>query len=248
LDIDELYRRMGERGIEMIDEIQGPPRWGGPDLLLRQTSFRALAEPRLFREGDGRVVRGDLRVRFGEVEARGVAPTPAGRRLYDRMLAEADARGVDPGRDRAQVLREIWEEHLPRTDVDLARSDLAYYTFAVRADRPAGPPPADLVTLLDDGWVEAAPIVYEDFLPRSAAGIFASNLSGEGSADTSRSSAHRDREWMSEHIGRPVVDPDELYAAQRDESLRAVADTLGLDRITLPGTGAGTTKPQVRRV
>ncbi|NUO34435.1 MAG: VOC family protein, partial [Dermatophilaceae bacterium] len=139
LDIDELYRRMGAHGIEMIDQIQGPPRWDGPDILLRQTSFRALAEPRLFREGDGRVVQGDLRVRFGEVEARGVAPTPAGRRLYDRLLVEAD----DRSRDRAdlpreEVLRAVWEEHLPRTDVEMARRDLAYYTFAVRADRPDG--------------------------------------------------------------------------------------------------------------
>ena len=49
LDIDLLYRRMQDRGIEMIDEIQGPPRWAGPDVLLRQTSFRALAEPRPMR-------------------------------------------------------------------------------------------------------------------------------------------------------------------------------------------------------
>ena len=41
------------RGITMIDAIQGPPRTDGPDVLLRQTSFRALAEPRLFRGRDG---------------------------------------------------------------------------------------------------------------------------------------------------------------------------------------------------
>ncbi|RYJ04851.1 MAG: VOC family protein, partial [Actinomycetales bacterium] len=84
LDIDELYRRMSERGIEMIDRIQGPARRpeGALDVLLRQTSFRALAEPRRFREADGSVVEGHLRVRFGEVEARAVALTPKGRALY----------------------------------------------------------------------------------------------------------------------------------------------------------------------
>src|SRR6476659_5432105 len=71
LDIDELYRRMTARGITMTDAIQGPPRWHGPDVLLRQTSFRALAEPRRFRDPDGGVVDGTLRVRFGEVESRG---------------------------------------------------------------------------------------------------------------------------------------------------------------------------------
>ena len=44
LDIDELYRRMTDRGITMIDAIQGPPRTDGPAVLLRQTSFRALDE------------------------------------------------------------------------------------------------------------------------------------------------------------------------------------------------------------
>ena len=87
LDIDELYRRMTARGITMIDAIQGPPRWHGPDVLLRQTSFRALAEPRRFRDDDGTVSDGALRVRFGEVEARGVALTPKGRKRYDAAMA-----------------------------------------------------------------------------------------------------------------------------------------------------------------
>jgi len=39
----------------MIDGIQGSPRWDELDVLLRQTSFRALAEPRPFRRADGSV-------------------------------------------------------------------------------------------------------------------------------------------------------------------------------------------------
>jgi uncharacterized glyoxalase superfamily metalloenzyme YdcJ len=46
LDIDELYAAMQAHGIRMIDAIQGPSRWHGSDVLLRQTSFRARAEPR----------------------------------------------------------------------------------------------------------------------------------------------------------------------------------------------------------
>ena len=103
LDIDLLYERMQERGIEMIDEIQGPPRVDGPAVLLRQTSFRALAEPRTFRSADGTLHRGDLRVRFGEVEARGVALTPrrAGPLRRDRRRRpaphRAGPRGGRPG-------------------------------------------------------------------------------------------------------------------------------------------------------
>ena len=97
LDIDELYRRMTERGIAMIDAIQGPPRWDGPDVLLRQTSFRALAEPRRFREADGTVTDGTLRVRFGEVEARGVALTRKGRRTLRRRDGHRrPGRGLGP--------------------------------------------------------------------------------------------------------------------------------------------------------
>ncbi len=66
LDIDELYRRMSAHGITMIDSIQGPPRWAGPDVLLRQTSFRALAEPRSFAPGTDRWPPG----RCGSVSAR----------------------------------------------------------------------------------------------------------------------------------------------------------------------------------
>ena len=60
LDIDDLYQRMAARGIAMIDEIQGPPDWDGPDVLLRQTSFKALAEQRQFRHADGTVRPGSL--------------------------------------------------------------------------------------------------------------------------------------------------------------------------------------------
>ncbi|KQX74187.1 VOC family protein [Aeromicrobium sp. Root472D3] len=175
LDIDALYERMTARGVEMIDRIQGPPRTSDdePDVLLRQTSFRALAEPRAFRESDGSVVRDSLSVRFGEVEQRGVALTPAGRELYD-------LRGLDA---------------LPRTDEALHAADLAYY-----ARSAAG---------------ELQPIVYEDFLPKSAAGIFASNLTGDGRSDASQRASRRDASWLRDVLGRELYDPYALYEAER---------------------------------
>jgi uncharacterized glyoxalase superfamily metalloenzyme YdcJ len=126
LDIDELYRRMTARGITMIDAIQGPPCWDGPAVLLRQTSFRALAEPRRFRGKEGTVIDGTLRVRFGEVEARGVALTPKGRERYDAAMAGL-AGHPDPA--------EVWGQYFPGTDNEMAAQGLAYY----RADDPAKP-------------------------------------------------------------------------------------------------------------
>lgn len=202
LDIDELYRRMSARGVTMIDTIQGPPRWDGPDVLLRQTSFRALAEPRRFRTSTGEVVDGDLRVRFGEVEARGVALTPAGRDRYDALL----------GRDVA-----AWNADLPPTELGLLRAGLAYFTVAptgrgvVRSGR--------LADHVFDGVLAATPIVYEDFLPRSAAGIFASNLTAEGSRDDAVAGTRRDAAWLSGVLDAELRDPYALYAAQQQASV-----------------------------
>ena len=117
LDIDELYRRMTERGITMIDAIQGPPRTDGPAVLLRQTSFRALAEPRRFAAGDGALATARLRVRFGEVEARGVALTPRGRARYDAAMAASGE--ADPA--------QVWGQYFPATDEEMAAEGLAYY-------------------------------------------------------------------------------------------------------------------------
>ena len=176
LDIDALQQQMTARGITMIDHIQGPPRTDGPQVLLRQTSFRALAEPRRFREPDGSVVDGTLRVRFGEVEQRGVALTPLGRERYDAAMA-----GPDPA---AQ-----WDAHFPTTDAELAASGLAYY----------------------HGGDPARPVVYEDFLPASAAGIFRSNLDGDSA--TAEGADHTDysRDWMAATIGHHIHDPYHLY-------------------------------------
>jgi uncharacterized glyoxalase superfamily metalloenzyme YdcJ len=221
LDIDELYRRMGERGITMIDAIQGPPRWDGPDVLLRQTSFRALAEERLFRDVDGTVAPGSLRVRFGEVEARGIALTEAGRDRYDAMLAEVDRRIAADGGVRAEVAAAVWRERLPATELGLLREGLGFFTFSGKGTTAQDGDPADLADLVEAGLLTATPIVYEDFLPRSAAGIFQSNLTDEGSRDDALAGARRDAGWLSDVIGRQVADPIALYAAQQRASLEA---------------------------
>ena len=176
LDIDDLYRRMTGRGITMIDAIQGPPRADGPDVLLRQTSFRALAEPRRFRLADGSVTDGTLRVRFGEVEARGVALTPKGRERYDAAMGTAD-----PAR--------VWSRYFPSTDTEMAAEGLAYY----RRGNPS------------------APIVYEDFLPASAAGIFRSNLDRDSKAGAAEHDSSYDIDWLAGAIGRHIHDPYALY-------------------------------------
>jgi len=176
LDIDELYRRMNARGITMIDAIQGPPACDGPDVLLRQTSFRALAEPRRFRDTDGTVSDGALRVRFGEVESRGVALTRKGRQRYDAAMAMPDPAAA-------------WTDHFPRTHEQMAAAGLAYY----------------------HGGDPAKPVVYEDFLPASAAGIFRSNLDADTQAAEAADDSEYSLSWLAGQIGHHIHDPYELY-------------------------------------
>ncbi|MDH6198198.1 putative glyoxalase superfamily metalloenzyme YdcJ [Mycobacterium frederiksbergense] len=231
LDIDELYRRLQARGLHMIDKIQGPPRWNGPDVLLRQTSFRALDEARLFVEPDGTVAPGTTRVRFGEVEQRGIALTPLGRQRYDDLMAATDA-AASTGLSWQDAGRSVWEASTFPLDHDgLRRAGLAYFTYRVIAARGARPlsSDADLDALITAGVVEAVPIIYEDFLPRSAAGIFQSNLTGDGAMDGERRGAHYDIGWLADTLGYTVHMPEQLYAAQRIRSLHACCAELNID-------------------
>jgi len=190
LDIDDLYRRMTQRGITMIDAIQGPPRTDGPAVLLRQTPLRALAERCLFRGRDGSLSPGNLRVRFGEVEARGVALTPRGRERYDGAMAQLVG-DADPAR--------AWSRYFPSTDEEMAAEGLAYYR----------------------GGDPSAPIVYEDFLPASTAGIFRSNLDRDahpGDLNSHLDDPGYDVEWLAGAIGRDIHDPYVLYEALSQEA------------------------------
>ena len=101
-------------------------------------------------------------------------------RLVDERVAG------DPGSDHAAVARDVWAQRMPRTEAELEREGLGWFTYHLVADPPSGIPPRTLRDLLDTGWAEARPVVYEDFLPQSAAGIFASNLTADGSMDACR--------------------------------------------------------------
>ena len=242
LDIDALYRAMQREGTEMIPRIEGPPRWNGPDVLLRQTSFRALAEPRVLREPDGRVTEGSLRVRFGEVEARGIALTAAGRRQYDIAMAEADRLDAEiaaqgAAADWPELLAEVWSRHFPADELSLATSGLGHFTVHAEAGARSRPSTAGRSASLDEllrcGLIRLRPVVYEDFLPRSAAGIFRSNLTSGAAAEAGSQRVERNVGWLSEVIEQPVHEPAALYRAQVDQSVQVATQELGID-IGLP--------------
>jgi uncharacterized glyoxalase superfamily metalloenzyme YdcJ len=227
LDIDRVESVMRARGFPTKTMIEGPPRRKCP-ILLRQTSFRALEEPVDFLNKDGTVFPGTHTARFGEVEERGAALTPAGRRLYDQTLNDCRRKGIK------SCERESYAAAFTNFPDDwntLRKQGLVWFRYflADEAARDNLPPfPQDSVETFDDsldqliesGWVKEEPIVYEDFLHLSAAGIFQSNLKdngGENGGDWS--TASDDFEALQNAIGRPIKDEMANYAGLQKESL-----------------------------
>lgn len=119
---------------------------------------------------------------------------------------------------------EVWRENLPTSELELCRQGLGHFSYRVDESilsrtRQSGSIADDLDALLANGVLVPEPLVYEDFLPRSAAGIFASNLTGEGSVDDSQGGAERTIGWMSDVVGADVHVPEEVYGLESATSL-----------------------------
>ena len=65
----------------------------------------------------------------------------------------------------------------------------------------------------------ATPIVYEDFLPVSAAGIFQSNLGG---GEQRAYDAHANQDAFEAALGAKIHDPFALYQQAQDASIAAL--------------------------
>ncbi|MGN2425537.1 2-oxoadipate dioxygenase/decarboxylase HglS [Klebsiella electrica] len=213
LDIDRVQALMPGCGIVPKALIEGPPRREVP-ILLRQTSFKALEEPVMF-AGEH---QGTHSARFGEIEQRGIALTAKGRALYDRLLNEAGV-GKD-NLNHQHHLQEVFSQ-FPDSEFLLRQQGLAWFRYrltpAGEAHRHAFGPGDDPQPLIERGWVVAQPIIYEDFLPVSAAGIFQSNLGNETQA---RSHGNASRDAFETALGCPVLDEFALYQQAEERSKR----------------------------
>jgi uncharacterized glyoxalase superfamily metalloenzyme YdcJ len=229
LDIDQVQAQMPDRGITPKAVVEGPPRRDCP-ILLRQTSFKALQEPITF-PGESGDQSGSHSARFGEIEQRGAALTPKGRELYDQLLNSArDALGEFPNEGNAvryaQLLEQAFQAFPDRHD-EMRRQGLAFFRyFATEQGLAArGRASADLEQLIEAGHVRAEPLVYEDFLPVSAAGIFQSNL---GDDAQSHYAAHSNQQDFERALGRSTINELMLYAETQRRSLAECAEALGL--------------------
>ena len=236
LDISAAQERMKTQGLKVKDRIEGPPPRACP-ILLRQTSFLAIEEAIEFLSAGGApgspLVSGSHRARFGEIEERGAAVTPRGRKLYDELLDEAMAAAkasAEPvsGNEMDRLVVSSFEKYPDDWD-ELRRQGLIYCSYrctdkGVNAQLDAKT--YGLEKLVEDGMLEAVPLTYEDFLPLSAAGIFQSNLgsaSPSGAGETSP-----DVEGMEEALGTKLEDADELYRRMQSESIDECASKLGI--------------------
>ena len=208
----------------------GAARWDGPDVLLRQTSFRALAEPRRFREPDGTHHRGTPRVRFGEVEARGIALTPAGPGRYDAAARRGpSSRLCHAGARRHDVARACGRTRFPRDRGRLAAAGpRLLHLPRGRRPRPAaaGPRRPRTSAAVERGWVVREPIVYEDFLPAPppASSSPTSRRRFHGAQDGTRHRLRQD--WLRALLDADVADPMALYEdAARSRRLTRRAPT-----------------------
>ncbi|MBI6950130.1 MULTISPECIES: VOC family protein, partial [Pseudomonas] len=219
LDIDIVQAQMPVHGITPKAVIEGPPRRKCP-ILLRQTSFKALDEPIAFT--DQHETRGSHSARFGEIEQRGAALTPKGRALYDRLLnAARDELGDFPNEGNAARYNTLMTRHFgefPDSVDGMREQELAYFRyFPTEKGLAAGSlKSTSLEDLLRDGHVKAEPLVYEDFLPVSAAGIFQSNL---GDAAQTHYGEHSNRQAFEQALGRATIDELGLYAETQRRSI-----------------------------
>lgn len=230
LDIDQIQDRMPKRGITPKAVVEGPPRRVCP-ILLRQTSFKALQEKVAFVGQDN--PEGSHTARFGEIEQRGAALTPKGRALYDKLLSATRAElKAFPGEHNAQRYNELLEKHFqafPDNHDEMRTQGLAYFRYFVTEEGIAAcgteVRPRTLDDLIRANHVHYEPLVYEDFLPVSAAGIFQSNLGDNAQVSYEITSSQAD---FHQALGDTVLNELDLYAATQRRSILECSAKLNL--------------------
>lgn len=216
VDIDAVQQAMIDRGIDAKEVIEGPPRRNVP-ILLRQTSFKAMNEPLRFVSAK-QIDSGIHSARFGEVEQRGMALTPKGRNLYDRLLRE-DRATTEPRAEGAAF------DHFPDDERTIRIQALGYFLYRWASDVDAVDIAAEkrnrmaLASLVDERLVVATPLTYEDFLPVSAAGIFQSNI---GAVSTAACTSRGNQQAFEHALGCEVLDPFSIYAGMEEASIRVL--------------------------
>jgi uncharacterized glyoxalase superfamily metalloenzyme YdcJ len=223
------------------DSTEGPS--ADTPVLLRQDSYKALTEAVEFTNPDGTTTNTTHTARFGEIEQRFWATTPKGRELYDRCLQQAEADiAEDPGlasRDfpayQARYAKAF--APFPKTLPELLREGMVYGNYTPTAKGLAAKGSirtSDRHELVRLGYAQVDGLRYEDFLPVSAAGIFASNLNQYGTKSTAVARPKYTQAMLEEILGRDIINTDEAYAQAEARSLRETLAALGAEGAEQP--------------
>lgn len=227
------------------DSTEGPSE--DTPVLLRQDAYKALTEPVVFRNADNTTTNTTHTARFGEIEQRAYACTTKGRTMYDACLTEAEAviaaeEKKNPGfmkRDFA-AYENLYAKPFapfPKTLHELLKQGLVHGKFSATAKglaakgtiKPTDPSiTPDVFELIHLGLVRVEGLRYEDFLPVSAAGIFASNLNQYGTKSTAAVKPTYTQAMLEAILGRPIIDAAKQYAAIEAASLVETYHALGL--------------------
>ena len=213
-------------------------------IFLRQDAYKALTEPVQFTEADGAVIDATHTARFGEIEERGYACTPKGRAAYDACLAQTELLGAAPGTTDERMADEAesaafearyadefaaFEKSLP----GLIAQRFVYARYVatdagIAAKERGAVDSIDLPTLIAQGFVAYEGLRYEDFLPVSAAGIFASNLNQYGTKSSAAEKPTYSQSQLEAVLGRRIIDATLIYAAMEAQSKLDTFTQLGV--------------------
>ena len=247
--IDRLVRQLTVPDLDLTrldhsgfkESTEGPPV--DTPVLLRQDAYKALTEPVTFVNDDGSTIETVHTARFGEIEQRFYATTPEGRALYDECLADAEkARDSFPTEvlDDPDAYDAAYAEsfaRFPKTLPELLDAGLVFGRYSAADDTrqahaiavDTGLSAADLMAiLLSRGDARVEGLRYEDFLPVSAAGIFASNLNQSDIQATATDKPTYTQVELETIIGRPIVESDPIYAGLEAASIMATFQDLGV--------------------
>ena len=97
-----------------------------------------------------------------------------------------------------------------------------HYSLAFHAVTPRST--KTLEELIADGMVTITPLVYEDFLPASAAGIFQSNL---GEHESTTKEGPPSQAEFEQSLGSKVHDYFDMYAKMQQDSIEEVVRLTG---------------------
>ncbi len=230
---NRLVERLGEVDVRLSglnhagfkDSTEGPS-YDTP-VLLRQDAYKALSEPVTFFNSDGTTLDSFHTARFGEIEQRGFATTSTGRELYDACLKQFEdslcEAGIAPRDWRAQEKLHVQAfSAFPKSLPELVQQGLVHARYEPTATGLAAAgelTTADLWELAAGGYVRFEGMRYEDFLPVSAAGIFASNLNQYGTATTAAERPVYSQSDLEAILDCPIIDAGQLYQAIEADSI-----------------------------